>query len=65
MTYVIIFLMMINGAPTWVEIPAKSIHTGEDKIFYTYKDCRKAAWKRIRRTEPMNVLDFACKKVEQ
>lgn len=65
MTYVIIFLMMINGTPTWVEIPAKSMYTGQDQVFYTYKDCRVAGEKAVQRYEPKNVLGVSCKEVGQ
>lgn len=65
MTYVIIFLMMVNGAPTWVEMPTKTLDTGKEQVFYTHKQCTSEAWHKIQAFRPMNVLDYACKRVEK
>lgn len=67
MTYVIIFLMLnpINGMLEWKELPSKTLDTGKEQVFYTHNDCRKAAWRKIRRLEPHNILDYACKRVEK
>jgi len=63
MTYVIMLLMMINGVPTWVKMPSKTLDTGKKEVFYTYSDCKRAAEESLNQLKPRDVLDFSCKKV--